>query len=362
MDFFMKIPFRFKDLAQTFFEQYEYETIGVCYEQERSDLKLSEHRTCRFCGKYFPEVKFNNIAHIIPEFLGNKYFVSDFECDTCNMKLGRLDTQLANFIGMFRSIFATEGKNGIPTIDSHDSLIQAKHENFFGASKAIKIGSTINDPSSNHFDREKNEHVIEYRKQPYIPFDVYKSLLKMGLSLLDESEVPEYKLGFEFLRRKKMAKAVTGSLFSIIKHSVPFRYEHTCIWLFKRKDSNSLIPPYTLILVYGSFVYQIFIPFDTKYFGQMKDKEIDVPIFPPYYESEYSPSFENYFFDIENICSIEPRHTTEKLHFQIDPSQLKDLSAMDIKTKKKVEAIWNPDKIVSFILVHDKGFVIKPQD
>jgi hypothetical protein len=359
MDFYFRIPYKFRDLGNTFFDHYEFENVGVCLDEKRPDLVDPHKRKCRFCGKSFPQVTFNNDAHIIPEFLGNKYFVSDFECDTCNFRLGRLDLQLANYIGIFRTIFGTKGKNGIPTISSQDSLIQAKHEEFFGAENAIKLGSTINDPSSITYNPEKFEHTLEYKKQPYIPFDVYKCLLKMGLCMIDEKEVDEYRSGYEFLRNRKRTKEVKGSLFSIIKHTMPFTYEHTCLWLFKRKDPAILIPPYTLVLVYGCFIYQIYIPFDSQYFAQMKGKEMEAPIFPPYYENEISFPLDNYFFDIEPVCTTEPRHTTERIHFQFNHEELKHRTALDLKTLQTTNAHWDPSKIVSFMLVRDKNFSIK---
>lgn len=40
----------------------------------------SSEKVCRFCGKRFPEVKFKQKAHAIPELIGNKEFVLYNEC------------------------------------------------------------------------------------------------------------------------------------------------------------------------------------------------------------------------------------------------------------------------------------------
>jgi len=44
----------------------------------RKNLKLKNERTCRFCGKTYPEVTFSKKAHLIPESIGNKFHLSDF--------------------------------------------------------------------------------------------------------------------------------------------------------------------------------------------------------------------------------------------------------------------------------------------
>lgn len=46
----------------------------------KASLKLITERKCRFCGKSYPEVKFD-YAHLFPQSLGFKNLFSDFECE-----------------------------------------------------------------------------------------------------------------------------------------------------------------------------------------------------------------------------------------------------------------------------------------
>lgn len=81
-----------------------------CPQVPISDSKVPADRKCKFCNKPYGEVSFGNVAHIIPEFLGNRHLVSDFECDSCNSKFGEYDTAFAAWLGAIRTILKTRGK------------------------------------------------------------------------------------------------------------------------------------------------------------------------------------------------------------------------------------------------------------
>src|SRR5688572_3863804 len=70
----------------------------------KSQFKKRPNRVCRFCKKTMPEVTFKNDAHLVSRFLNNKTLFSDFECDKCNNKFGHMESDLASFIGISRSI------------------------------------------------------------------------------------------------------------------------------------------------------------------------------------------------------------------------------------------------------------------
>lgn len=70
---------------------------------------------CRFCGKDESQTTFKNEAHIFPQFIGNKFAISKFECDCCNEKFSRiLENEFANFMKIFHTINGVRGKKGIP--------------------------------------------------------------------------------------------------------------------------------------------------------------------------------------------------------------------------------------------------------
>lgn len=112
------ITFKFlpedREYANAFFSKYYFHSIDFVTIEPTKILKPKNVRICRFCNKKSPDVFFENEAHLFPEFLGNKFSVSDFECDVCNKKFGKLEKQLSNFIGPFITLNGTRGKKKIP--------------------------------------------------------------------------------------------------------------------------------------------------------------------------------------------------------------------------------------------------------
>lgn len=67
-----------------FFENYEIENIFIPPDKVVKNLKKRPDRVCRYCGLNATQATFKKEAHIIPHLMGNRYLVSDFECDKCN--------------------------------------------------------------------------------------------------------------------------------------------------------------------------------------------------------------------------------------------------------------------------------------
>lgn len=65
---------------------------------------------CRFCGEN-EKSKFKKDAHIIPESLGNRFLISNFECDICNEKFSVYEDALNKFIGPIRTLGFVKGKS-----------------------------------------------------------------------------------------------------------------------------------------------------------------------------------------------------------------------------------------------------------
>ena len=88
-------PEKFELQGQEFFKTYSLEREIGCPDLRMTGLIPPKDRICRFYGKKYPFVTFRNDAHIFPEFLANKYLVSDFECDDCNAKFGGYEDHLS---------------------------------------------------------------------------------------------------------------------------------------------------------------------------------------------------------------------------------------------------------------------------
>lgn len=67
--------------------QLSYDILVVHHLNEEKQIMLSDKNNpqkCRFCGRKYPDVKFNKVAHAISHMVENRYLKSDYECDECN--------------------------------------------------------------------------------------------------------------------------------------------------------------------------------------------------------------------------------------------------------------------------------------
>lgn len=170
--------------AKAFFALYDLVDIILPFEQDHSKLLPRRQRTCRFCQKSYPDVKFKKKAHLISEFLGNKDFYSDFECDNCNEFFGRhFENDLANYLGISRTISGTKGKEGIPGFTAPGKMIKAGEHKEAGEG-AIIISREDSENGSIVVDKETGTLTVTAVRNSFVPIKVYKNFLKIALSLL----------------------------------------------------------------------------------------------------------------------------------------------------------------------------------
>ena len=76
---------------------------------------IKNNRTCRFCGKQTPHVKFDLKAHAFPEALGNKNVICQEECDDCNSLFSRtIEPSIVTFFEFHRTFFGAHRKSNKP--------------------------------------------------------------------------------------------------------------------------------------------------------------------------------------------------------------------------------------------------------
>src|ERR1044072_8787003 len=114
--------------AVKFWEQYEVidMVMPADIRYDKRNLKPKHERVCKFCGFSMPEVKFPDEAHLLSEMIGNKDLFSDFECKACNLKLSNYENDLANFLGISRTILRVNTKGGIPDFKSQGKKLIAR--------------------------------------------------------------------------------------------------------------------------------------------------------------------------------------------------------------------------------------------
>lgn len=345
--------------AEDFYKVYDFEQVDFITTEEIKVLKPKERRICRFCKKPFPVVKFETRAHTIPEFLGNTFSLSDFECDVCNKLFGEYEKQLSNYLGISTTVNRTKGKKKIPSFISYNKKIEAKRVPFYNGKKVIRIES-VNNQIGNILPNSSNTgFCIEVKTQPYIPIDVYKAFLKMALGLLADEDVGFNELAFDFLQKKEIAKGFVGSkLLSVYTHHFNRSFNYNGIVLFKRRnDIDSLAPLYTMILFYGQSMFQIYLPLQKDYLIAIAGKAINCPLLPPVLPDDVLDGLK-FSFTSDRLDQVEAKTSNQML--TIDSKDVNEEPvAINFDGKVDEDAVYDPNIITQIIIIDDPAFKIQ---
>ncbi len=251
----------------------------------RKELKPRKNRVCRFCGNTYPDVTFKNKAHLIPEFLGNKNFLSDYECDTCNRIFARYENDLANYFGPFLTFAGISGKNKVPKFKSNSQSVDVEFNAPFidvNFKNAEVFRESIGYDEKNHIQK------IQYNSKPFTPINIFRALVKIGLSTINKFKEENFVETFDFLLSdSKSIGLEKNSFFNVHKFFVPGNFKIAPIVISLRKNEkfiNYPAPTHLLIIQVNNIIIQWFIPFykeDMFFFKDNKDVKRNLFIVPP---------------------------------------------------------------------------------
>lgn len=307
--------------ARTFFSVYKQEKILIIAGEGKSILKPKNERICRFCGNRHPDVKFKNKAHLIPQLLGNDNLISDFECDTCNKLFSRFENDFANFIGLSRTLSKMSGKEGVPKFKSPDM----KFSTWVDEERRIRYSESENEKNV-IFDLENNEIIFKTSSLAYRGLLVYKCLVKIGLSLLDDSEIEDYKSSIDFLKNNSIKKS-DNSLCSIHQYIIPGPYSNfPVLMVFKKRESikAEMIPTMTFVLYFRNIMIQYFVPYDIKD-NKLNEPNSKIKVFliPPLVNQEWIEKYGKPQSTVINLSDSEKeKNRTEKIVLKINNTDL----------------------------------------
>lgn len=216
-------------------------------------LKDSTEKKCRFCSKKYPEVNFKNVSHTIPEFIGNKTLISEFECDNCNKYFSKFENEFANFMLPLNIFANVKNKN-----NKHPKY-KNKIEIYTDSGNILKIKNFPDE-----FLKNKNEFSFPLEIPSYIPDFIYRCLIKIGISLIPEDknnnnpEILEWLMDLE-----KNTVFPSNMLLSIF----PFENQINTIrvLIFEKKPiTERFIPKNIIVLSYKNFAIQTYFPISVK--------------------------------------------------------------------------------------------------
>lgn len=208
--------------------------------------------TCRFCKRSKPEVNFKQDTHALPEFTGNKYLFSYYECDDCNQKFSVLESNMAEYMKLYHTMAQVKGKKGVPSFKPN---MQQNSRIDVGADK-VNIQSHEGDDFS--FDiNEVNKIITINGARTYVPSLVFKCLTKIALTIMPETELVNFVETMEWVYSdKKILNKLPPVLFHMYAGMKPFDFI-SCT-LFRRKETHKDSVPYMMfMLAYSNFVFQL---------------------------------------------------------------------------------------------------------
>ena len=255
-----------------------YHRVNSIIPDKRIVLGDSIKKICRFCGKGSNETKFKMKAHVMPEFMGNKYCFSNFECDSCNSYFGELEDSLSNFAGILNTLSTVKGKKGYSKFKDNTE----KYELF--ADDFRKIIMRDEDPEKNEsfvIDEKSNRMNINVMQPGYIPQDVYKSLVKIALCMMNESDIRDYQRTLDWLKEPNMKDEEFDFMFHVFrKVGGEKMFPHPMAFLYRKLNNPSLrnFPSHTFVIYYGIIQYQIFIPYCQNDFHLKSAETVHFPI------------------------------------------------------------------------------------
>lgn len=290
-----------------FYEE-NYEEIRQWFLKPGNKVILGDrnNQVCRFCGKLSPEVTFNSAAHAIPEAMGNKTLFTAYECDTCNQGFGTgIENDFGNWSKPMRTFAQIVGKNGVPTIKTKkgDSRIELGPNGF-----DIKQYET--DPIL-EIDEEKKTVTFRLRRDPYTPVAVLKAFVKMGLSLLPEEEMPNFRTALSWIRNSNHQVSLVAKcpmMYTFVPGPRPF---DIVLILLRRKRDDFRVPYATFVLAYGNEVLQVFLPSPERD-HHINHQQITIRPFPNPYDvipSEFGP-LKHGLIDLTGLSVVRDDITT----------------------------------------------------
>ncbi|MCE7053888.1 hypothetical protein LZF95_04295 [Algoriphagus sp. AGSA1] len=334
-----------------FLKLYEIQNIVKPLNSTQRGMKPKKDRICRFCAASNESSTFRNDAHLIPNFLGNKHLVSDFECDKCNMLFSTFENDFANWLGISRSIHGTIGKKGKSKYKSTDGVNANPN---FTENSQDKYNVLLNsDKSFIEFDSETSKNTINYKKQPYIPINVYKSLLKIALSIIPETEAPNYIYTIKNLITSTKENILTQFAQFIHCTGLPIyqNEEKLACYLFSRKDITEKAPFHIFTIHYENIFISIPIPL---HLGDCKNglynSGINFMFPPPIYLSPLTQD-QPLQTKMTNLSSTE-KNTNDYGYIEFQtPTINQDLMYYDPKTGKSGKADFKPEEIRGVLIV-----------
>ncbi len=277
--------------AQLFFDVYELEEVLLGGIGKKTYLEPKSPRVCRFCKRTNNEVTFKNDAHVLPQFLGNRNLLSYFECDECNALFGMYEQSFANLFGGSITFAGIKGKSKkVPKFGDDKTGLKVSF---------CETRTQITMPAGNdqvEVDLE-NKSIKVKAKRSYVPIHIPKTLIKIGLCMLQPEDVDDYDFARRFILDSTMDSRFEGNrMLRVSGYFIPgpSKFPKPFAQLYKKKPNQAKsFPSRQLILGFANNYLQIMLPF-AKSEQHVVGEEIMIPLCPLLIDNSYFELFGKY--------------------------------------------------------------------
>jgi len=215
-------------------------------------------RGCRFCGLSEPQVTFQDEAHALPAAFGNTGLFSNYECDACNHLFGEgIENHLGHWSKPMRTLGRIRGRKGVPTIKK------------LGAEKGWRVeyadgGFRLTEYEDDPFfvvDEEAKQLRFTLLRDTYLPVAALKGLVKIGLTLMPEVEIPNFAETLQWIRDPDHSRNFVNE-FPVFRTFIPgpMRNDLIVLMLMRRRKEIDTVPYAFFTMAFGNEVLQVFIP------------------------------------------------------------------------------------------------------
>lgn len=161
--------------------------------------KDRNERVCRYCHKDATETKFDKVAHTISEAFGNKGIITNDECDSCNEYFGKnVEPALIEYLDFFRVFYGIQGKNGKIHHIFGDNFEMEKQSD-----GSLKLNVKTTDEEIKAQPADKPEPITLKGRHEVVPRDIYRTLVKYALGILQPDKMEKFGNTVDWLLGKR---------------------------------------------------------------------------------------------------------------------------------------------------------------
>jgi hypothetical protein len=245
-----------KDVFPTYYVE---DNLIYAVHEKKAYMGDRSNKVCRFCHRNASSVTFRQEAHLLPEFMGNKNLLSNFECDECNARFSQYETAFADYFRIHHTFVRLKGKKKIPAFDSKKEKFSVVAEE-----EVIRVRSGQGNDSVT-IDEQAQLMKIKTIRPPYVPCDVLKCLVKIGLCAVRESELSYFEETRKWLMGEAGESPHVTAPYSILYYNIGggLRTQSPFVGLLSKRK-NMPVPQSAVIIAYEHLKFQFFMPFDKR--------------------------------------------------------------------------------------------------